>query len=193
MDNPGNHTVSLIARTGAGPAEHTAPVVVLSWAVQVEEPGVFGLRQDGPNGCGERYIDELQAVITEVLRERAPRDDRHDVDTTVVLPGINTTRCDFSDIFEHAATDDAGEPQISFGVVVEDRDTNAPASLGDAPFYTDTGRVLLALNREGRFRVKLQAFTARRRDGRKTLNLTAMTLEVRLPDTYDPGTREKRG
>ena len=92
MDNPGNHTVSLIARTGAGPAEHTAPVVVLSWTVRVELPGTFGLRQDGPGGCGEQYMAELQGLITEVLRERAPRDDRHDVDTTVVLPGINTKR-----------------------------------------------------------------------------------------------------
>ena len=92
MDDPGNHTVSLIARTGAGPAEHTAPVVVLSWTVRVELPGTFGLRQDGPGGCGEQYMAELQGLITEVLRERAPRDDRHDVDTTVVLPGINTKR-----------------------------------------------------------------------------------------------------
>ena len=67
-----------------------------------------------------------------------------------------------------------------------------PPPLGEAPFYSDTGRVLLALSREGSFRVKLQASTVRP-DGRKLLNLTEMTLNVRLPDTYDPDTREKRG
>ena len=55
-------------------------------------------------------------------------------------------------------------------MLVEDRDTNATADLGDVPFYTDTGRALLTLNREGRFRVKLQTFAARH-DGHKTLSL----------------------
>jgi len=115
------------------------------------------------------------------------------VNTTVELPGIDTTRCNFSTIFANAATDDAtGTPQISFGVMVEDRDTNATADLGNAPFSTDTGRVLLQLQKEGSFRAKLQAFTGRS-DGRQMLNLTEMLLDVRLPDTYDSVTRVKRG
>ena len=131
MDNPGRHNVSLIARTGAGPdagpEEYPAPIVVLSWDVQVEEPGAFGLRQGGTEGCGQGYVDELQGRIIEVLRERAPRNDRHDVDTTVVFPGINTTRCDFSNIFDNAATNDFGKPQISFGVVIDELDTATQA------------------------------------------------------------------
>ena len=193
MDNPGNHTVQLIARTGHGAPAYTQPVVVLDWTVQVEPPGIFGLRQDGPKECGQGYMNKLQYNIAEVLRKRAPGDHRHDVNTTIVLPGINISRCNFSAIFVHAATDvTTNTPQISFGVVVEDWDTDTAADLGEAPFYTDTGRVLLALNREGKFRVRLQAFTVRS-DGRKTLNLTEMTLDVRLPDTYDKATRQKRG
>ena len=190
MDNLGNHTVRLIARTGRGPPEWTQPAVVHEWTVQVEQPGAFSLTQGGE--CGQGYMTELQASITEKLRERTPRNDRHDLDTTVVLPGINTTRCNFSAMFANAATDDkTGEPQISFGVVVEDWDTHTPADLGDAPLYNDAGRVSLNLKKKGRFRAKLQAFTVRP-DGRHTLDLTEMTLDVRLPDTYDAATQAKR-
>lgn len=42
MDNPGSHTALPIARTGTDPAQHTKPVVVLSWTVRVEDPAPLG-------------------------------------------------------------------------------------------------------------------------------------------------------
>jgi hypothetical protein len=192
MDYPGNHTVRLIARTGTGPAERTRPVELLSWTVRVQEPGAFGLRQGHPDGCGQEYVDELQAQINRVLRERAPRDDRHDANTTIVLPGINTSRCSFSEIFDHPATDGAGDPQVAFRVAVEHHGNGSAASLGDDPFNTDKGRLSLSLKQHGKFVVKLQATTARPDGVLAVLNLTSVALDVRHPDTYDNSTGADR-
>jgi serine/threonine protein kinase len=190
MDYPGNHTVSLVAYTGSGPEALTRPATVLRWTVRVREPGVFSLRND-TEGCGEQYVrTTLQDQIAEELRRIAPNNNRHDLNTTVIVPGINTNICDFSQIFEHAAGP-ADQPEISFRVAVENAATNAPDYLGDEPFFTDTGRLSLNLKREGSFRVTLQAFTIRR-DGRHELNLTDIVLDIQLPDTHDAGTREIR-
>ena len=188
MDYPGTHTVSLFAHTSRDVEEYTRPVMVLSWTVQVDVPGTFGLRTDfeaADKTCGRQHIDELQQRITDDMIRLAPND-RHDVNTVVTVPGINTTLCSFSEIFSHAATNEDGASQVSFGVAVEGWDTHATASLGDYPFYTDEGRVSLALEQEGRFRVKLQAFSPRL-DGlglQGPLYLTEMLLDVRLPDTH---------
>ena len=102
-------------------------------------------------------MTELQANITEVLRKIAPRCHRHDVNTTFELLGIDTTRCNISTMFANAATNDTTDaPQILFVVVVEDWDTNATADLGPI-LYTDTGQMMLQLEKERRFRVKLLA------------------------------------
>ena len=149
----GRHTARIIARATGSDGTSSRPVVVVTWSMNVQPVGIFGLSVNGR--AQQQRLREY--VADSIIGEQV------DVGDTLAFPGFDLTSTRLAGLFDNFTRDGdgpvitltvhsdyaAGEPELG---------QRAGVSLGDDLFVISTsGKMLLKASNPGRHRIELRA------------------------------------
>ena len=163
-------------------------VIVAAWTMRVQTRGDFVALSSNQSGCSGGDTGPTQLALHQDVINAALAPGFLDNDTIVVVPGFsnmvkNATQwtlsgCPVADMFDHYSTTSTGLPDISFAVRIEDWDTGGLVSEAvDTLSNPDSAKMSLTMVRPGRYRVWLQAATAR--TGTARVGVVSTEIHVR--------------